>query len=133
MLFVPSTGMYTTYLRPKVAMRVLLGTHIARCTFVSTMINSASKSTILLWNFGGSFFYLEVCLPLSFHHTCATIIHIYLCFTELNMLFVYTLYQCSFILCLSLHIVVPTVNCCFVQQCHMSHACRYSAFVLCFV
>ena len=43
---------------------------------------------------------------------------------------VYTLYQCSFIFVSLTHIAVSTVNYCSVHQCHVSHACRYSAFVL---
>ena len=43
---------------------------------------------------------------------------------------VYTLYQCSFIFVSLTHIAVSTVNRCSVHLCHVSHACRYSAFVL---
>ena len=50
------------------------------------------------------------------------------------MLFIYTLYRYSFVFVsltsIVVSIVVSIVNCCFVHQCHVSHACRYSAFVL---
>ena len=81
---------------------------IARCTFVSTVIDSATNSTIILWNFGGSLFYLDSMFASLFHHT-----HIYLCFTELNMCIHCISVPLS--LCLSLHIAVSTVNCCSVH------------------
>ena len=55
------------------------------------------QSTIPLWNFGGSLFYVDGMFASLFSLHLCYCIHIYLCFTELNMLFVYTLYQCSFI------------------------------------
>ena len=104
------------------------GAHIRRSIFVITMIESASKSTIRLSDFGGSSFYLDSMIAFLFSLYLRYYIHIYLCYTELNMLFLYTLYQCSFIfVLLTLYCVVyHELLLCTSIPCI---SCQYSAFV----